>query len=131
MTRTYAFSGLAAGALLHSYGYIGETTKEGIEPEGSSGPLGSVTDHQSDRRRMAQVATSALPAEMVQTIHFLHGPKIFGGSGLSGIEDVGGSRLEETIKLIEVRLKVLSGDLGVAAYFDPSESSSSISGSRL
>ncbi len=52
-------------------------------------------------------------------------------SGLSGIEDLDVSRLEEAIKLIEVGLKVLSGDLGVAAYVDPSESSSSISGSRL
>jgi riboflavin biosynthesis pyrimidine reductase len=80
---------------------------------------------------MAQVATSALPAKILQTIHFLHGPKVFGGRGLSGIEDLDGSRLEEAIKLIEVRLKVLSGNLGVAAYVNTSESSSSISGSRL
>jgi len=76
------------------------------------------------------VATSASYGEILQTIHFLHGPKIFGGKDLSGIEDLDGSRLEEEIKLIEVRLKVLSGNLGVAAYVNTSESSSSLSGSR-
>ena len=55
----------------------------------------------------------------------------FGGSGLSGIEDLGVSRLEEAIELSEVGLRYLSGDLGVEAYLDPSESSSSISGPRL
>ncbi len=34
------------------------------------------------------------------------------------------SRLEEPIKLSEVRLKSLSGNLGVEAYVDTSESSS-------
>ena len=76
------------------------------------------------------MATSASYGEILQTIHFLHGPKIFGGRDLSGIEDLDVSRLEEEIKLIEVRLKVLSGDLGVAAYVNTSESSSSLSGSR-
>ncbi len=78
----------------------------------------------------AQVATSASYGEILQTIHFLHGPKVFGGRALSAIEDLDVSRLEEAIKLIEVRLNVHSGDLGVAAYVDTSESSSSISGSR-
>ena len=78
----------------------------------------------------AQVATSAAHGEILHTIHFLFGPKVFVGRDLSGIEDLDVSRLEEAIKLIEVGLKVLSGDLGVAAYVDTSESSSSISGSR-
>jgi len=76
------------------------------------------------------VATSASYGEILHTIHFLHGPKVFVGRDLSGIEDLDVSRLEEAIKLIEVGLKVLSGDLGVAAYVDTSESSSSLSGSR-
>ncbi len=76
------------------------------------------------------MATSASYGEILQTTHFLHGPKVFGGRDLSGIEDLDGSRLEEAIKLIEVRLKVLSGNLGVAAYVITSESSSSLSGSR-
>ncbi len=77
------------------------------------------------------MATSASYGEILQTIHILRGPKVFGGRDLSGIEDLDGRRLEEAIKLIEVRLKVLSGDLGVAAYVNSSESSSSLSGSRL
>ena len=76
------------------------------------------------------MATSASHGEILHTIHFLHGPKVFGGRDLSGIEDLDVSRLEEAIQLIEIDLKVLSGDLGVAAYVDPSESSSSISGPR-
>ena len=76
------------------------------------------------------MATSASYGEILQTIYFLHGPKVFGGRDLSGIEDLDGSRLEEEIKLIEVRLNVLSGNLGVAAYVNTSESSSSLSGSR-
>ncbi len=76
------------------------------------------------------MATSASYGEILQTIHFLHGPKIFGGRDLPGIEDLDMSRLEEEIKLIEVRLKVLSGNLGVAAYVNTSEFSSSLSGSR-
>ena len=76
------------------------------------------------------MATSASYGEILQTIHFLHGPKVFGGRDLSGIEDLDVSRLEEAIKLIEVGLKVLSGNLGVAAYVITSESSSSLSGSR-
>ena len=72
----------------------------------------------------AQIADSALHAGMVQKIHFFYGPKILGGSGLSGIEGLGVGRLEEAIKLSEVRLKHLSGDFGVEAYVDTSESSS-------
>lgn len=72
----------------------------------------------------AQVAASALHAGIIQKIHFFYGPKILGGSGLSGIEDLGVSRLEEAIKLREVRLKRLAGDFGVEAYVDTSESSS-------
>ena len=66
----------------------------------------------------AQVAASALQAGIVQKIHFFYGPRIVGGSGLSGIEDLGVKRLEEAIKLSEVRLKHLSGDFGVEAYVD-------------
>ncbi len=76
------------------------------------------------------MATSASYGEILQTIHILHGPQVFGGRDLSGIEDLDVSRLEEEIKLIEVRLKVLSGNLGVAVYVNTSESSSSLSGSR-
>ena len=66
----------------------------------------------------AQIAASALHAGMVQKIHFFYGPKFVGGSGLSGIGDLGVKRLEEAIKLSGVRLKHLSGDFGVEAYVD-------------
>ncbi len=66
----------------------------------------------------AQIAASALHAGMVQKIHFFYGPKILGGSGLSGIGDLSVKRLEEAIKLRGVRLKHLSGDFGVEAYVD-------------
>ncbi len=66
----------------------------------------------------ARVAASALQTGIVQKIHFFYGPKIVGGSGLSGIEDLGVKRLEEAIKLSGVRLKHLSGDFGVEAYVD-------------
>lgn len=76
----------------------------------------------------AQIAASALHAGMVQKIHFFYGPKILGGSGLSGIADLGVGRLEEAIKLREVRLKRLAGDFAVEGYVDTSEFPSSISG---
>ena len=72
----------------------------------------------------SRVAASALQTGIVQKIHFFYGPKIVGGSGLSGIEDLGVARLEEAVKLSGVRLKHLSGDFGVEAYVDTSVSPS-------
>ena len=66
----------------------------------------------------SRVAATALQTGIVQKIHFFYGPKIVGGSGLSGIEDLGVKRMEEAIKLSRVRLKHLSGDFGVEAYLD-------------
>ncbi len=69
----------------------------------------------------SRVAASALQAGIVQKINFFYGPKIFGGSGRSGIENLGVGRVEEALTLRGVRLKRLSGDFGVEAYVDSVE----------
>ncbi len=59
----------------------------------------------------SQVASSALRARIVQKISFFYGPKILGGSGLPGIEDLGISDLKEAIQLGSIRLRRLGPDV--------------------
>ena len=63
-----------------------------------------------------RVAASALQAGIVQKINFFYGPKIMGGSGRSGIEDLGVVRLEEALKLSALRVRRLGPDFMVEAY---------------
>ena len=63
----------------------------------------------------SQVASSALRARIVQKISFFYGPKILGGSGLSGLEDLGINRLEKAVKLGPMRLRRLGPDFMVEA----------------
>jgi diaminohydroxyphosphoribosylaminopyrimidine deaminase/5-amino-6-(5-phosphoribosylamino)uracil reductase len=63
----------------------------------------------------SQVAASALRAGIVQRVSFFYGPKILGGSGLSGIEDLGIAVLKEAIQLDSMRLRRLGPDFVVEA----------------
>ncbi len=63
----------------------------------------------------SQVAASALRARVVQRVSFFYGPKILGGSGLSGIEDLGIAGLKEAIQLSSIRLRRLGSDFVVEA----------------
>jgi diaminohydroxyphosphoribosylaminopyrimidine deaminase/5-amino-6-(5-phosphoribosylamino)uracil reductase len=63
----------------------------------------------------SQVVASALRARIVQKINFFYGPRILGGSGLSGIEDLGIARLKEAIQLDSLHLKRLGPDFLVEA----------------
>ena len=61
----------------------------------------------------SQVASSALRARIVQKISFFYGPKILGGSGLSGVEDLGITRLEKAVRLGTLQVKRLGPDFVV------------------
>jgi diaminohydroxyphosphoribosylaminopyrimidine deaminase/5-amino-6-(5-phosphoribosylamino)uracil reductase len=63
----------------------------------------------------SQVAASALRARVVQRVSFFYGPRILGGSGLSGVEDLGIAGLKEAIQLDSMRLRRLGPDFVVEA----------------
>ncbi len=67
----------------------------------------------------SRVAASALKAGIVQKINFFYGPKIIGGSGRSGIENLGVARLEEALKLSALRVRRLTPDFMVEGYLKP------------
>ena len=66
----------------------------------------------------SRVAASALRAGIVQKINFFYGPKIIGGSGRSGIENLGVARLEEALKLSALRVRGLTPDFMVEGYLE-------------
>ncbi len=63
----------------------------------------------------SRVAASALRARVVQRVSFFYGPKLLGGGGLSGIEDLGIAGLKEAIQLGPLRLRRLGPDFVVEA----------------
>ncbi|MDA2934842.1 bifunctional diaminohydroxyphosphoribosylaminopyrimidine deaminase/5-amino-6-(5-phosphoribosylamino)uracil reductase RibD [Acidobacteria bacterium AH-259-D05] len=64
----------------------------------------------------AGVAASALKAGIIQKINFFYGPKIIGGSGRSGIDDLGIDRLKKAVNLEAFRVKRLPPDFMVEGY---------------
>ncbi len=91
-------SGLAWGAIL---GELGRRQVTSLLLEGGS-----------------RVAASALAERAVQKACFFYAPKIIGGSGLSGIGDLGVRRLDRAAVLKNMKLRSLAPDFMLEAYLE-------------
>ncbi len=65
-----------------------------------------------------RVAASALAAGVVRKICFFYGPRIVGGSGLPGVADLGVSRLDQALRLRDLRVRRLGDDLMLEGYLN-------------